>query len=312
MDEVLFKYMQLSRATSLFLKFKTIIKNKIPEYLAGLMMNSLNAEYFLPKSLKIKNDSIYFRAKPYDATYYFSGGLRFFTPKDDSLNQHARLGFRYYEPKTRAIANYIAKNLEKNSLIIDVGAYNGVFTIPLSMTSHATFLSFEPNFANFSTLLKNITLNKLQSNILPMYLALSNKNKFGYVTGQNSELSTIFEYHEETLYKQAVFRLDDIVSLLPSMPIRLIKIDVEGMGNEVLEASQISIEKYNPYIIIEALNEAEYRSQASLLKSLGYMSGVSLGNAYGDERNFFFMHQSSYPKLDWDFYDLSKSLQPIK
>lgn len=227
------------------------------------------------------------------------------------MNQHARLGFRYYEPKTRVIANYIARNIEKNNLIIDVGAYNGVFTIPLSMASHATILSFEPNFANFSILLENIKLNKLQSKILPMYSALSNVNKFGYVTGQTSELSTIFEYHEETLYKQMVFRLDNIISLFPSIPIRLIKIDVEGMGNEVLEGSQLLLEKYHPYIIIEALNSVENRDQDSLLKSLGYESGVALGKTDGDERNFLFIHQSSYPKLDLNFSDLSEQLPPI-
>ena len=138
---------------SLILRIKIIIKHKAPEYFSGLMFKFIRAQYFLPKLKNLRSESIYYRAKPYQAVYNFSGGQKFFSPKSDSLNQHARLGFRFYEPRTRSLSNHIAKNLEKDSLIIDVGAYNGIYTIPLTIASQATVLSFEPNFANFKILL---------------------------------------------------------------------------------------------------------------------------------------------------------------
>ncbi len=137
-----------------------------------------------------------------------------------------------------------------------------------------------------------------------MYLALSDKNKFGYATESNSELATIFEFPTDKLYKQAVFRMDDIISLLPCMPIRLIKIDVEGMGSEVLNGAQMQIKKYYPYIIIESLSETESVNQASLLTFLGYKPGLKLGDRYGDQRNFLYVHPESYPKIDLDLYEL--------
>jgi FkbM family methyltransferase len=292
-------------SNSMILKLKIIIKCKAPEYFAMLLFKLTFAQNFLPKLKKLKSESIYYRAKPYQAVYKFPDGLKLFSPKSDSLNQHARLGFRYYEPKTRSLSNHIAKTLDKNSLIIDVGAYNGIYAIPLAIASQATVLSFEPNFANFKLLLKNIELNNLQSKILPMYLALSDKNKFGYVTESNSELATIFEFPIETLYKQAVFRMDDIIELLPSMPIRLIKIDVEGMGSEVLNGARVQINKYYPYIIIESLSEEESIKQASLLTYLGYKPSIKLGDKYGDQRNFLYVHPESYPKIDLHLYELN-------
>jgi len=55
----IYPMMLISVAGKLLLKFKVNVKNKIPEYLVGVIMNFLNAERVLPKISKLKKIVFY-------------------------------------------------------------------------------------------------------------------------------------------------------------------------------------------------------------------------------------------------------------
>jgi len=56
----IYPMMLISVAGKLLLKFKVNVKNKIPEYLVGVIMNFLNAERVLPKISKLKKKIVFY------------------------------------------------------------------------------------------------------------------------------------------------------------------------------------------------------------------------------------------------------------
>lgn len=82
------------------------------------------------------------------------------------------------EPET---INWI-DNFDSNSIMYDIGANVGVYTIYAGVTKpDLKIFAFEPTFFNYGLLNKNIYLNKLSEHVSALCLALSDKNLIGYI-----------------------------------------------------------------------------------------------------------------------------------
>ena len=143
------------------------------------------------------------------------------------------------------------QSLEKNSILIDVGANIGIYTLPSALYHVKKVISLEPEINNYNELVKNIEINNVSDKVDALPLAVS--TEFGnspshiYIAkdeaggschqvgrNQDAKLKAI----SNTRKKRAVYcvPLSSIVlnghENHPSSPIH-IKIDVDGIEEDV-------------------------------------------------------------------------------
>lgn len=158
----------------------------------------------------------------------------------------------YYEPEL-LILN---KLLSPGDVFIDGGANLGVFTAVASsiVGESGRVLAFEPAEESYSLLEKNAALNK-QNNVSLYPIALSNligETKLhhidnaptSYSLGGDPEAADEFETIKTTT-------LDKVVEDNHIHKIDVLKLDVEGAEELVLEGARASLEKFMPIVIFE-------------------------------------------------------------
>lgn len=161
--------------------------------------------------------------------------------------------FDLVEPE---LQDHFRRCIADANIFFDVGAYHGWYTVKSAcmMRKPHVILSFEPMDANFNVLVKNVQVNKL-NHVVPLKLALADKD--GYLK---------FEDHVVKCK-----RLDDIVQ---SFGIRmgnvdLVKIDVDGMGFEVLKGAEGLLREMGPALLLEIHNDKEVNA-VNFLRKLDY------------------------------------------
>lgn len=143
------------------------------------------------------------------------------------------------EPET---VEWIKKYIQPNNVVYDIGANIGVYSFIAWAASggSATVYAFEPGFASFGMLCKNIFLNQCSDRIIPFQVALAEKTgafNFYYASIQPSRakhyLETIGEIpHKEVrpVFHQPVltYPLDDFIKIFGIRRPHHMKIDVDG------------------------------------------------------------------------------------
>jgi FkbM family methyltransferase len=168
--------------------------------------------------------------------------------------------FERYENPEKTL---IVSQLPENGVFIDIGANIGLFSFFVhKMRAQAQIYAFEPHPVLFECLSKTLTENRLEKQMKCMPLGLSH-------TPQKVQL-----YLDETdsgghsLDAQSFSRnvsapksvwvdvttLDTFVDREKLNRIDVIKIDVQGLENEVLKGSKALIQKYKPDFLIECDN----------------------------------------------------------
>jgi FkbM family methyltransferase len=125
--------------------------------------------------------------------------------------------------------------VKDNSVIIDIGANNGVYSVYSAVKSKNTIVySYEPVPATYETLVENINLNKLKKNIIPFNLGIaSKKEKRKLFCGGGSLYNSL-------IFKKAKFldihciSLKDVFELNGLKNCDILKIDCEGAEFEIL------------------------------------------------------------------------------
>ena len=90
----------------------------------------------------------------------------------DWLSKYRADSFYEKEPETIEFLN----SLTKDSILWDVGANIGIYSIYAGKVSGARVYSFEPSMMNLELLFRNIQENKLGNQITIIPIALSNEN----------------------------------------------------------------------------------------------------------------------------------------
>lgn len=155
---------------------------------------------------------------------------------------------------------------------IDVGAHVGSWTIAMAK-KYRNVYSFEPSEFQFAYLARNVELNKL-SNVKISPKAVGNKAGSAtlFVMGRSGGGNTIkpdVAALGMPMYSMnvPVIKLDDE----DIDQVSLIKIDVEGGENEVIEGAKILIAKHQPIIICESWTDEKRRNEfEQLMNSIGY------------------------------------------
>tara|TARA_R100000734_G_scaffold1076_1_gene1138 strand:- start:1625 stop:2317 length:693 start_codon:yes stop_codon:yes gene_type:complete len=151
----------------------------------------------------------------------------------------------------RKLYNIYSELLHDNMIAIDIGAYIGTHTLPMSKFCEKVY-AFEANTIIASYLLTNKIKNNID-NVTVFAAALSNKNDTSTFYKRDDGTSRISNSREikgtkETLYTHT---LSEFILPQDVERIKLIKIDVEGHEFEVLEGAKEIIEKSRPCILIE-------------------------------------------------------------
>ena len=145
------------------------------------------------------------------------------------------------EPETVA---WIEREMKPGAVLYDVGANVGAYSLIAGKLTDPSgrVIAFEPGYASFKTLCDNIFLNDLQVRILPLPIALSNKE--GILTLNFSSLESGAAKHSvsENADSQNALgilsaQLDWAVEHLDLPSPTMLKIDVDGGELGVLEGA---------------------------------------------------------------------------
>ena len=187
------------------------------------------------------------------------------------LNQYRVSTFATKEPETLEWIDAIPAE----SILWDVGANIGLYTIYAAKKRNCRVFAFEPSVFNLELLARNIFLNGLQNQVTIVPIALNDKvgaslfrmsntdwggalSTFGQDFDQNgAPLKNIFEY--QTLGVS----MADVVKLLGIQAPQFIKIDVDGIEHFILRGGKDVLAKVDSVLIEINDNFTEQAEESS-------------------------------------------------
>ena len=152
-------------------------------------------------------------------------------------------------------------------MIIDIGSQYGDYAIACNKLYNCEYvLAFEPLEDNYKIALKNKKISKANFDILNYAIS----DSYFYA----KKVFNMFVKDDSiTINDTMTITLDSFIKaleLISSVNIDIIKIDVEGFEMNVLRASEYTIKKYKPKIIIETHTSILYKEVLDFLSNIGY------------------------------------------
>lgn len=221
--------------------------------------------------------------------------FKYFTiPEVDDLYDYSRRNFKGWEDAARQI---FYEWCTQSQVVIDVGAYSGVYTILAGINGGPTrIICFEPNPRMIPILEKNIEINiKNRGRVTVNKFGLSSMDgQMWFAENEHTSASQIVTRsnfqedlgNREHLTKVRVAKLD---SLEITEKIDLIKVDIEGHEVEFLNGSFETLSKDKPIILMEALDSLEYSKQKDLLRRIGYTHVIPICERNGVVKNYLWI-----------------------
>ena len=166
----------------------------------------------------------------------------------DSLAEHGRLWSCRKEPETIA---WIETHVRPGDVVYDIGANVGAYSLVIDRFTdgRAKVFAFEPSFATFTQLSRNIFLNQCAGRVIPLHVALGETTSlanFNYTSlSAGTSLHTLgpaIDHREKAftpVFVQPIlgFRLDDLVETFKLDPPTCIKLDVDGVELGILRGA---------------------------------------------------------------------------
>ena len=205
------------------------------------------------------------------------------------------------EPETIAWLDKI----RKNSVVYDIGANVGIYSIYAAAVRDSKVLSFEPSFLNLELLFRNVQTNNLQDKITIVPLSLSNKSQienFYMQEGDNiwggahnssgsNKSQDGSEMKNFKVSSQLALSLDVLVDIFSLPSPDHIKIDVDGLESKILLGGMKTF-GHSMSILIEIdeqNNEQNKEIQASL-STLGFVKLDSIDRIILRENQIWVKH----------------------
>ncbi|MCC6278386.1 MAG: FkbM family methyltransferase [Oligoflexia bacterium] len=154
-----------------------------------------------------------------------------------------------YEHKEPETLDWIDENFGPGDVLFDIGANIGIYTLyAAKRNSKGQVYAFEPEAQNFARICRNIVVNQIQ-NVVPCNFALadhSGYNKFfvsaGDVGSSMHSFGKVSDFAENgrAMIQQGTiaFTLDDAVNKLGLPCPQLIKLDVDGLEEQILDGAK--------------------------------------------------------------------------
>ena len=135
------------------------------------------------------------------------------------------------------------------SVLWDIGANVGVYSLYAALKPHVRVLAFEPSSSNYYVLNSNIRINQMGKKIQALCIAFNNETKLDYLYKASTEIGGSGRFFAETtdavgqefatIFTQGMigFSIDDFIRLFnPPFP-NHIKIDVDGIENKLIQGA---------------------------------------------------------------------------
>lgn len=179
-----------------------------------------------------------------------------------------------YEREVLGCIETLTRQLDiSDGLAIDVGANIGNHTLYLSRIFKCV-MAFEPSKSLNFVLKANVIRNK-RDNIEVFCCGLGSENGRALVNELSSEHTGMVELialtDEDNADAVNVYKGDSLV-FDKGIPVKFVKIDVEGMEVSVLQGMKKCIERDKPFIAFESRCLAEGRSVIDCLVDMGYQN----------------------------------------
>ncbi len=190
-------------------------------------------------------------------------------------------------PSEIRLARFLIQRLREGDVFIDVGAHYGYFSLLASalVGSSGRVVAFEAAPATFPVLKTNI---REAANVSAHHLALSDRDAlltFYEFPNLYSEYNTFditqfegekwFARYPPEAVKIPAVRLDTFLAEMGLCP-TVLKIDVEGAEDKVVQGAQNSLANHAPVVVVEYVSQqrghAAHQRAEELLRALGYQS----------------------------------------
>ena len=155
---------------------------------------------------------------------------------------------------------------EPNSVVLDIGAHIGIFTVKVSSIPGITVHAFEPFPRNYALLKQNVLLNKLQ-NVLLYDCAIGGRCGTASLNYDNGSTVSASIVRKESKGIPVMMKTIDSLGLAR---IDFIKLDVERAEYDALLGGLETIGTQYPVISMEVHGKENPRLCTNLLESLGY------------------------------------------
>jgi len=159
-----------------------------------------------------------------------------------------------------------------NEIVIDVGASIGDFAIVLVKAFGANkVIAVEPSRELYLYLVKNIRLNNMQGIVIPLNIALYDREKGTITLYGEKEGPRLLSIKGRGLPSEyPVTTLDRIASELGLPSIDLVKIDTEGSELAILRGAIKSLRIYKPKLIVEVHSRKDRLEIIRMLAAMDY------------------------------------------
>lgn len=172
---------------------------------------------------------------------------------------------------------FIHYYLRNNSIVFDIGANMGFYTIWMSRSigKDGQIHSFEPDTKNFNRLSQNILINQINCQVVLNNDAVSEKNgKMKITIGFDGENHLVESDFEGSSSITNVVCLDNYCQQRNISAINFIKIDVEGFELDVLKGGINLLTQKNVDVIQLELNRALINSGTTQQELISFVGEV--------------------------------------
>lgn len=191
--------------------------------------------------------------------------------------------FDYYEGAELQTKRWCVETVQPDWTVLDIGANVGIFSILFGkLASKGAVHAFEPT-QTIDLLRQNIEFHKL-GNVAVHQVALGARSgalaePIYRMSGQQPETKT-YDF----------LTLDDFVAKSKLERIDCVKIDVDGFDFDVLRGATATLERFNPWLIVE-LNRALATRHQSAVEAMEWLRGQGYDRAIVLDHDNFLMQR---------------------
>ena len=146
-----------------------------------------------------------------------------------------------YEPD---VWHNLMSNVLVGDNVVDVGSYIGLYSIAIAkrVTNSGKVFAFEPDPKNFQSLTSHVALNQVTEIVEPINMAVADKSSVIHFQSERDSQSSISTTATGNTISVNCTSLD---KYFPNTKIELLKIDVEGWEEKVLEGASLLLSDKN-------------------------------------------------------------------
>jgi len=179
--------------------------------------------------------------------------------------------------------DWISNYIDDKDVVMDVGANIGAYSLLIAkLKKQSIVYSIEPESSNFYALNRNIVSNNLQERIIPLCIALGDKNTINSFNisqfesgaachGLEAPVSEGIPFVPEHVQGIVGYRLDDLVNELRYQNINHIKVDVDGIEDCLMNGSKEFLNKNTCKTVLIEVYEQTLDSIEKTMKNCGFI-----------------------------------------